>query len=73
LSKININGPIWPVQYSMTFAVVISIGDNTKQHELLVRDAVRRALIEALPPGTGVGEVSSTIGFTDAYKKADAK
>jgi hypothetical protein len=73
LSKITINEPGWPVQYSMTFAVVISIGDNTKQHELLVRDAVRRALIEALPPGTGVGEVNTTIGFTDAYKKTDAK
>lgn len=73
MSAIKINEPGWPVQYTMTFAVVISIGDNTKQHELLVRDSVRRALIEALPPGTGVGEVSCTIGFTDAYKKADAK
>lgn len=73
MSKITIPGPSWPVQYTLTFAVVISIGDNTKQHELAVRDAVRKALIGALPPGTGVGEITSTLGFTDAYKKDDPK
>jgi hypothetical protein len=50
-----------PIASRITVGVVIIETPNFQWHEVNLKTAIRDALIEALPQGTGVGEVSVEI------------
>lgn len=54
-------GHMHPIVSRVTIGVVIVEEPNFKWHEVNLKDTVRAALIAALPPGTGVGEVGVVI------------
>jgi hypothetical protein len=56
------------VPYVMTFGVVVYVNQT---NELLInQELIRDALIQGMPPGTGVGKVSITNhGVYEAHKE----
>lgn len=61
--------PLLPVLRKHVFSVVVATDGTSQREQADLREAVTKALIAALPPGTGIGDVLWESGTCDVYKK----